>query len=749
MRALALIVLIFSLFLYGCISQSSYPASTKEAVSSVQTMDLDKDGSADVIVYDFAPIQNNNLTLKRQVVAVARTSAHYTSLKGVPSFELLETRSKLDTVDSKQKTALEACAASAGLKQDCTTSSACTVLCSGSTKCKRSLDKYPEAIPAAMIEFVDDRNSVDEVLLNARNQVLNLEASNQGEKDAYLQNLRSTVSNIALVYSNPLYTRAEFGVCSIPEIDLSDLIAAQAQIGDYSVDVDDYVYYVTVSAKSSGGEQTSGVELADSIPATIAGLDDIASEQKIETVQNGSGYLVKWKSARFTNDGAMLGYRFVSSDPPQNVANAFSSPILTINTLDLGVLGITESFFGFAHVLSGNFFIALGAAIALTLILILIIYNILVILFNVLKAKSAGENASVGLRRAVSGTELRWKSDGILGIVLLAAGYYISVFVVDQPSVPLTLVGAVDYFTSLALSTDAAAGLAGVGAVFLGLILIYNAIENKLKITVLEQAYGIAIKEERGLFEMRVKRLKERIKELQKLVEEQSSEEFDVSQEYDVLTSLSVQRIEELSKKMNARAKSVIEEDLNRVEGAVERLTERKRTANESWDKWSGIIDKMLAEQDEVYISSLITIPASLRTWALRRYVKEKGAEGMVFERDSIKKRRMSPDSLLKNLISQELILGAVVMKNDKVLVARMANGSATVPSVLSLKLRAYLNSLSKSLGQHEPASFATVGDKNVLVLMRIAELESMLIIPKEKFKDAVEEFKKKAGMLG
>jgi Na+/citrate or Na+/malate symporter len=68
---------------------------------------------------------------------------------------------------------------------------------------------------------------------------------------------------------------------------------------------------------------------------------------------------------------------------------------------------------------------------------------------------------------------------------------------------------------------------------------------------------------------------------------------------------------------------------------------------------------------------------------------------------------------------------------------------------VLSLKLRSYLHSLAKSLGQHAPASFATVGGKNVLVLMKTAELESMLIIPKDKFKEAVEEFKKKASMLG
>jgi len=65
------------------------------------------------------------------------------------------------------------------------------------------------------------------------------------------------------------------------------------------------------------------------------------------------------------------------------------------------------------------------------------------------------------------------------------------------------------------------------------------------------------------------------------------------------------------------------------------------------------------------------------------------------------------------------------------------------------LKTRNSLKSLAKALGQHEPGSFAAVGEKNVLVLMKVSGIEAMLIIPREKFKEAVETFKKKAAMLG
>jgi hypothetical protein len=747
MRKLA-IILLLSLILFGCISQKSYDVRITEAITNTQSFDLDKDGINDLIIYDFAPVAQNNFTLTRQVAAAAQTKSTYISFKNVDDVALLNIRADLDALDANQKLSLSGCAQNAGLKQDCTLLSSCSVLCGGSTKCKRELDKYQTIVPASMIEFVDDRNELDRALLDVRNSVLNLGSADAQAKGEYLNSLRNSVNRLARVYSNPIYNRGEIALCSIQEMDLGMVLGAADSVGSYSSVVERYDYYVTISVVGSD-DAVSSVELNDAIPAQfIATADDISSEQKIGVEQNASNYEVEWTSDRSGSQGNMLGYRFSSQNTPQEIVPALSSPALAVNKLDMTFLGVTDFLFGMLYVISGNFFVALGSSIGLSLVIVFILYNTITIVLHGARAKVAGEGFLVGVRRALGRTEVRWKGDLVLGVLLLAAGYYISVFVVSEPAAPLTLLGAFSYFTSLALSMSAASGLAGVGLIFLSILLIYSSIENKLKITVLEQAYGVVIKEEEDLFQARVRRVKEGMKELQKLVEQYSAEEFDVSQEYDVLTSYSPQRIDELAKKMTARTKRVIEDDLTKIEGAIERLTERKKMADESWGKWSATIENMLVEQNEVYLTSLITVPASLRTWALRRYVKERGMEGIIFERDSIKKKHITPDTLLKSMIERKLIAGAVVLKKDKVLVAKMAQGSATVPSVLTLKLHAKLKALSKALGQHEPVSFATVGSKFVLVMMKTADLESMLIIPRENFKEAIEEFKKKAGML-
>lgn len=737
------------ILLSGCISQKEYASDVLEKISSNQSYDLDKDGIPDLMIYDYSPITKGNVSLKRQVAVVTRTYSKYSSFNNLTSFQLIETKAKLDELDSRIKPSLQSCAASAGLKQDCTQLSACTSLCSGSSKCKRAIDKYQSVVPASMIKFVDDRNVIDGMLLDTRKMLPGLEGAPVEAKNEYLMRLKGVVVKFAELYSNPLYTRSEIALCSMDNIDLNAIADAADDIGSYNTSVDGYIYYITLSAKPGDAKAVSGVTLKDSVPSSaLSNIDEINSGQNIDLSENGTAYTISWVSDKTSTEGYMVGYRFMSAKGPDEVLASLSAPSLKVSGLDIGFLAATDSMFGIMYAIAGNFFFALGSAISLTLIMLLLLYNLASIVFNSAKAVLAKEKLLNGVRKAFTGTEMRWKSDLIIGILLLAAGSYISYFVMPATSAQTTLIGAVEYFTDLALSVTSAAGLAAAGCVFLGMLLVYTAVENMAKIMILEQVYGIGIREEHDLFRARVGRLKEKITELQKMVEQYSAEEFEVSDEYDIVSSVSIPRIDELSKKMTPESRSAIENQLESVEAALERLSERKRTADENWQKWYDTIDKMLTEQNEVYLTSLITIPASLRTWALRRYAKEKGAEGVVFERDSLKRKLVTPDLLLRALFEQKLVKGGVMMQEDKVIAAQMEEGSATVPSALALKTRNSLRSLAKAVGQHEPGSFASIGEKNVLVMMKASGIEAMLIIPREKFKEAVEEFKKRAKMI-
>ena len=745
MRKIIFPLLLAMVVLFGCITQTKYPAGPAEALSGKQSIDLDNDGIADLLIYDFEPVTGNGAVLTRQVAVAVHTVSSYDSFNALSSQGLVLTRSKLDQFDSRERLRLEACANSIGLRQDCTILSACTVLCQGSTKCKKALDSYGTVVPASMIGFVDDRNALDQSLLRARNNALGLNTASEDDKNAFLNDIRASVARIADIYSNPIYSRNELGLCSREDLGISGIVDAADDIGSYSTEISHYSYYVTVSA-TADKDKVSGIALDDTVPASMAAsASDIASEQNIAVSLNGSAYVVSWASQRSSEKGHMLSYRFDSDSAPDALLGQMSSPAVALNMLDLGFLGGTEFLFVLFYEMSGNFFIALGAAFSATLVLLVVLYNVISVGASAIRAQVRGDGALGGVRAAFARTELSWKSDIVFGALLFAGGFYLSYFVVEEPSAPITLMGAFEYFTVLGVNVNAAIGLAAVGLVFLGILGAYRAAENLARITVLEQVYGVEMKKGEDLFYSKVRKLKERIKELSRMVEEYSGEDFEVGQEYDTLTSVSVQRIDELSKKMTGRGSQAIDDDLIRIEGAIERLSERKKMADENWEKWSDAIKRMLGEQNEVYVSSMVTIPASLRTWALRKYAKESGNESIVFERDSLKKKEVSPEYLLKGMIESKVIGGGVLVKNDQVIASAMADGSGTVASVLCLRLRSYLRSLAKSLGQHEPVSFAVVGEKNVFVLLKTGELESVLFIPKDKFKEAIEEFRKKS----
>jgi len=749
----ALLTLLAALILViasGCVTQKAFASGKPETVLGTQQIDLDKDGAPDVLVYDFAPVKVNGMTERRQVTVAAHYAANYTSHKNLTDLKLLEVRSKLDAFASNEVLSFEGCAANAGLKKDCADIASCSVLCTGSYKCEKILANYPDAVGNSMIDFVNRRNRLESMLLEARNAVLTLRTATPEQKDAYLNKLLGVKGEVAELYSNPFYNRQEMLLCSRSEFGLPEAMDAAAQIGDYAPAVDHYDYFVTLSVTGlADQENPSGVALADGLPSSFITSDnDITSYLKINVEQNASAYSIIWESGKPSQAGVMLAYKFSSARPPEQVAAGFRSPGISISKMDLTMFVLPNALFTLIYGLTSNFFISLGAALSLTLIILLIAYNLATTGYAVAKAVMAGDNAMVGLRKAFGRTELRWKNDLLLAVFLLAAGYYLSAFMVPAGEVPRSMFSAVDYFAGLALSVPAAAGLAGVSCIFLGVLLTYTAIENKVRVTILEKAYGIVIKEEKDIFTARASRLREKVIELQRLVDTCSKNEFDVSTEYDVLAAVPPQRLDDLSRKMSPDSRKAIDRALSNVEDALERLAERKRMADENWPKWSDMIDKILVEQGEVYVTSLITVPASMRGWALARYAKEHGPEGVVAERDTIKKKLVTPDTLVRAMMKDGLLEGAIVVEKDQVTVAQMAQGTGTVAAVLVMKLRSYLHSTARALGQPDVSSFAVVGEKLVLVLLREQDKDTVLYIPREKFKDVIDEWKKRSRLL-
>ncbi|MEW6722347.1 MAG: hypothetical protein AB1324_03730 [Candidatus Micrarchaeota archaeon] len=749
MRRLLALLFIVTLLGFGCLEDRTFPGSRAESVSNSQEVDLDSDGSYDYAVYDFAPVAvpESGLTVTRQMTVAVETSGAFSEIDpNLTDVDLLLADQSLEEFSKSRIQAETECSEQIGLASVvCSDILTCSKLCSAaSVKCKRIVENDEEVIAGSMISYVQSNNRIRSLLLDARRSVVEFRTAGEEERAEFMQNIRGIITEVGSINSNPVYTLADFGLCQHNDFGVPYINEALARIGTHGAEPTGYRYRMILTVKgqgaNGGGAETANLGISDRVPSSVVPQpEQISSIQTISASSEGGWALVNWTSSGAAKDGYVFEYEFRSAESPENVVSALRAPDVKVRKLNLVFLAPTNFFLTAVHGLTKDYFFAYGAALGITVAILFFIYNFFVLAFTMVSERAAGATFTTGFRKAFGRTDVKWKTDIIIALVALAGALTVpSLTAIAQPPSAPTVLGSFEVILA------SGAGLVVIGLSFVGFVFLYFVIDNIAKITILEKAYGMVIKQEKDMFLAKAASLKDRIKELETLIEELSKEDFEVSKEYEVLSAMKSEKIDALTKEMTARTKAVIDEDLSKVERAVSGLKERKRLTDESWAKWKESIAKGLSEQGEVYTSSLVTIPASLRNWALSRYVKEEGAEGLVFERDSIKRKKVTPEQMVQDLVQRGFIRGAVVMKDDKPIVSEFAEGGGTVMTALSMKLASYLKSLAKNLGQHEPVSFIAQGERRVIVMMKGRTVYSIVFVNRDKFKDAMEQWKAK-----
>ncbi len=750
-RSIAVILAIFLLG-FGCLGEMPHQGGKAESAAQTAATDLDSDESPDYLVYDFSPntYSEAGMTIQRQVTVTVETTSFYTGMTpNLTDVDLLIADQSMEEFSKSRIQADTACSQAIGLSNVvCSDVATCSRLCSSaSIKCKRIAAAHEEVLAGSMISYVKSNNDIRSLLLDARRMVLDLRQGSDDDRDTFLGKTRDIVARVAEINSNPIYTSGDIALCEHSDFGIVPyLVEAAQKVGPYTTQNTSYRYHVLLSVKPQAKTQSSdlgievaGISLADKIPASaVLDMESISSIQTVYASSAGGNVIVNWTSPKPSKEGYLLYYDFRSTEPPETVIPALRSPELKVRTINLIPLIPTNLMLVSVNGMINNYFVAYGAAVGLTLAMIFFLYNVFVLAFTMISEKAAGASFTTGFRKAFGRTDVRWRTDIVVAIVFMAAGFYISTAWAVQPVTPPPLLESFDVL----IRSDM--GVISIGLMVIGVLMLYFALENFLKITILERAYGMVIRQEKDMFLAKAATLKEKIKELEALVEEYAKEDFDVSKEYDVLTIVKGEKVDVLTKDMSARSKALIDDYLSRVDTAISSLKGRKKLADENWPRWKDNVAKLLDEQGEVYTASLITIPASLRGWALGRFAKETGMEGLSFDRDAIKKKKVSPEQLVQDLVGKGLIKGAIVFKQDKVVFSEFAEGGTTMMTALGLKLLGYLRSLSRNLGQHNPQSFAALGDKVVVVMMRSRVHDSLVFVGKEHFRDAIEQWKTK-----
>jgi hypothetical protein len=752
MRRAYIILLIFLLG-FGCIEDRFFPSDKSETLLTNVSKDFDEDGIIDYSIYTFNPIAKSDagITVQRQVTVTTFTTGTYTAVDpNLTDVDLLIADQGLDEFSKSRFQSDSACSKNIGLLNVvCSDVTTCSRLCSTSVKCKEIAANYDEVLAGSMISYVQDNNEIRSLILDARRMVLDLRTTTDEERNIFLGKTRDMLGRVASINANPLYTHSVIKLCEPSDFGLNYLVGAAQKIGTYDTAPDYYHYRIiiaiTPTANNDGelGTEVLGVGITDMVPQTVVQqAGQISSIQDLLAEEEGGWVLVNWNSPKHSEEGYVFEYEFTSTKSPAVLLSSLKSPGITIRNADLGGLIPTNMVYEILYSILKNYYMALGAAIGITIAVIFFIYNLVVLAMTVLGEKTAGSSVTAGFRKAFGRTAVRYKSDAIVAVVFLAAGFYISTFQAIQPTTPPGILDAIGFLIKSAFGT------LGLGLTLIGVVMAYFAVENLSKIIILERAYGIVIRQEKDMYLAKAGKIKEYMQELETLINKFTQEDFDVSKEYDVLTSLKSQDIEALTKNINPRTKTMIDDKLSAVESAVSSLKQRKRLADENWSKWQDNITKLLEEQNEVYASSLVTIPASLRPWAINKYFKEAEGESIVLEHDGLKKKKISMEGVIHDMINKGLLRGAVVIRQDSIKHAEFAEGSGTVTKALLLKLRTYMKSLAKKLGQHAPQSFISVGTKEVLLYMKDRSGESFIVVSRGKFNEALEHWKGKMQLL-
>ncbi len=748
MRREAILLVILLLLTAGCVSDKQVSSAKKETVVSSDAIDLDGDGLTDLYVYVFSAyqVQGTSTTLQKYLLVAAEKEYSYSNFNPIDA----DARKKLDAefdefISNKDDVETE-CANNLGLfGVRCLDATSCLKLCaSGSQKCKQLSTKYGDVLGTSVMQYMRDSTELYNSISNIRDDLPDFNSSSASKKNAFVGDLAKISYYISSINANPIMRSDMLDLCDPNDYSLVTIRKFANSLGKYEPVPVNYKYRVFLKINSE--ESKSNLEYTDLIITEFLPSDYVSevqvfgSQQVTISTKNGK-FVMEWPVLKpYAVGSTMFGYEFSSKTEPEQLVPMLDRPELSIKILNLAVLAPVALIFDTVFGISGNYYIALGISFALTLILLVILFNLIIVAYHILKARSAGEDSSHALKRAIGRTGMRWKTDAMLGAVLFIGGLLTAFFYAPHTG------GTFDVFkiTELLTNSDLLFGFVAAFFIFAGVYLLFSAVENYIKINTLEKIYGQHFVEDKDLFVARVAQLKEKITELTELVSKLGKINFEVGIEYDVLSRISVKHVEELAKKGDSHSRRMIEEYLTHVEDAVDGLLERKKTADENWQSWSEEINKLIERHEEVYVSNLVTIPASLRLWALNKFAEENAAKGLIFEGDVIKKKQVTPEKLTKSLLDKDLLLGVVVIKNGKIVMSQLSSGSGTVTGVLSLKLLGYLRALATRLKMHECKNLAVVGEKNVIALLKYKDVESIIIMKKEKFKEAVEDWKEK-----
>lgn len=267
-----LLILFTFIFLSGCLEQSTPLAHKKAVVQQASYQDLDDDGIPNVWYYSFKPIDQNGLSIRKEITV--------TGMEKDPNFIVQNNyRRKEDLAQnyydelSKMAVFTPKCIYAIDEVIPCDSEEQCINICKSKVRCNNGMNKYP-SLNTSLYPFSVSLDRVKDDAASMRESISSKSYVSQAELDTILLERDAFISDIDELLNNHVF---ENNLCSQLEYEnlkllLEDVDSIYERDVNYSKKQMFFAYtkYKIFSKTSYSYDENAVVEVDEVIPQSFA-----------------------------------------------------------------------------------------------------------------------------------------------------------------------------------------------------------------------------------------------------------------------------------------------------------------------------------------------------------------------------------------------------------------------------------------------------------------------------------------------
>lgn len=734
----ALITIFILIFFLGCVSDYQF-SPEKQKILGQKSKDVDGDGIAEYKILLFAPFYGERETtyessffvMQKVIIASqSKTSLNIKNLldKGANNQILSNWYTFVTSVENSNFN----CAKEIGitLEVGCEDYEKCAWLCK--SKLCEKYKNNPEVLGFWIKDFYDKNKNLNKKIEDVENLLVLERFKSKEEKEILLNKINEIIDLTVNIASNPIFDEWAFGICEFPSYENEKLNEIMKMLGEYERIPQSFQYNALIKFKIKGSEYTE-LTIVEKIPEPINLKID-----KVNFLQKGSEKVedkIKWDSLKISlRDEYIVSY---SLDSKQNVredifytwnpnfikiktVSIFSSPLIE------SIAFISNNIYKSTKVL--GFYIAIALVLTFWIILLFIGFLLFQILINTIVALFERKSLIEKIKESFGYANIYWKEHLILTLFLGVLGWIVSLNAQPYDEAELNM----SIFNKMVNQN-----ILGIISIFLYCITFVNTfmlIEDKIKALIIGRRYYKPLLETSKQANLiKLKKLEERLNTLKSMVE--STKEIDVSKERELVFTLPIEKISLMVEKNEdgSVVKSLLEENLAKVEEAIGSLEKKIETFNNYYQEWEREIYEILKNKKEVHLKELQNIPEDLKFSAVKKFVnkyKEYAIKG-----ETIVLKEKEGKEIVRELFEENIIEIGIRLKNDSV-IESYSLGSKGLKNVFGWKIINYSLNFKEKLGEFSKI-LITGKNKNTIITKIGAEI-FILSGEKSKIKDGL-----------